>query len=241
MQSKNQPASLHTVKASPALNTISVAASPAAVQQQGHTRAASGVLADAPAALPAPTGPSAAASPVTPSAAETPPTAARVAPQQAGEAPSAAAAAVAAAAAAVGCSKHLDGSLLLHHLLPLTASLGSAVTLGDLGRMQMSLALLQSVPMTGQLLFASQAAVPVRSILQQQAQLQAQCMHEPQQLQLLQAVAATARQLLKRWRALLSAEVATTDPAKKSRARQVCCQAPRVCTKHAGFGTTPIH
>lgn len=116
--------------------------------------------------------------------------------------------------------RRLDGSLLLQQLLPLSASLGSAVCAGDLSTMHSVLTLLLSVPMTGQLLFASQVAQPVRSILQQQVQLQAQ-LAQQQELQLLEDVTRAARQLLKRWRGLLAAEVEACDEYRLSRAHQV--------------------
>jgi hypothetical protein len=83
------------------------------------------------------------------------------------------------------------------------------------------LTLLQSVPMTGQLLFASQVALPVRSILQQQVQLQAQHRGQKQELQLLDDVVAAAKQLLRRWRGLLKAEVDACDEYRMARAQQV--------------------
>jgi hypothetical protein len=127
-----------------------------------------------------------------------------------------------AAAVALSTTKHrLDGSLLLQQLMPLAASLGVAVGAGDLSRMHSVLTLLQSVPMTGQLLFASQVALPVRSILQQQVQLQAQHRGQKQELQLLDDVVAAAKQLLRRWRGLLKAEVDACDEYRMARAQQV--------------------
>jgi hypothetical protein len=93
------------------------------------------------------------------------------------------------------------------------------------------LTLLQSMPVTGQLLYSSQVARPVRGILQQQMQLQTQHMqqqgqHMQQQGQargqgLLEEVVGTARLLLRRWKALLAAEVEACDEYRTSKAQQV--------------------
>jgi hypothetical protein len=98
------------------------------------------------------------------------------------------------------------------------------------------LTLLQSLPVTGQLLWASQVAKPVRGVLQQQAQLRTAQLQQAQQLQqtqtqqqthqqqqagLLEDVLSTARGLLRRWKALLAAEMAACDEYRTLRAQQV--------------------
>jgi hypothetical protein len=86
------------------------------------------------------------------------------------------------------------------------------------------LTLLQSLPVTGQLLYASQVAKPVRRILQQQMQLQTQNIRQQGQRQaqgMLEVVVATARLLLRRWKALLAAEVEACDEYRTSKAQQV--------------------
>jgi hypothetical protein len=134
----------------------------------------------------------------------------------------------------VSSTRYLGGSLLLHQLLPLAAGLNIALAAGDISKLHAALTMLQSMPMTGQLLFASQVARPVRHILQQQVQLQMRCMQQQQQDKdkgysgqqqqqqvLLREVVSASQQLLKRWKALLAAEVAARDDYQKARAHQV--------------------
>jgi hypothetical protein len=135
----------------------------------------------------------------------------------------------------VSSTRHLGGSLLLLQLLPLAASLDVALAAADTSKLHAALTMLQSMPMTGQLLFASQVARPVRHILQQQVQLQMNCMQQQQQQQvkgnkyqqqqqqlgLLREVVTASQQLLRRWKALLAAEVSARDDYQTARAHQV--------------------
>jgi hypothetical protein len=95
-----------------------------------------------------------------------------------------------------------------------------ALAAGDIHRMHAVLTLLQSMPVTGQLLYASQVAKPVRGILQQQMQLQTQHMRQQGQ-GLLEEVVGAARLLRRRWKALLAAEVEACDEYRTSKAQQV--------------------
>lgn len=164
----------------------------------------------------------------------------------------AATAAAAAAAAAVASSRQrLDGSLLLQQLLTLAASLADAAGRADYASADLQLSLLGALPATGELLYHSQAARPVRSLIkhleqQQQQQQQNAGKQTVQQLipqpgsshlqqqqhassggagssqdPLTTAVLHKAQALLVRWRAVLAAEVSALDTKEVNRARQV--------------------
>lgn len=119
--------------------------------------------------------------------------------------------------------QQLNDGPLLPRLQQLTSSLAEAVRVKDLQRMQVVLQLLHSVPVTGQLLLSSQAAVVVRQMLEQgypqQADLRMQQAASVQQLAA--AVVQSSEQLLDHWRAVIKAEVAAADSTSLQHAREV--------------------
>lgn len=128
-----------------------------------------------------------------------------------------------------------DAPTQLTQLQQLTSSLADAVRVRDHPRMQLVLQLMSAVPVTGQLLFQSQAAVAVRQLLKQHRQPSVQ---DGLDLQLQDNLVQTAQLLLKGWKAVLVAEVDAADIAKVQAARQVrllivvlvlCCLVAYVC------------
>jgi hypothetical protein len=103
-------------------------------------------------------------------------------------------------------------------LQQLTSSLQEAVRLQDSTQLHILLRLLASFPVTAELLLLSQAGAAVwQLLLRQQKQMQQQ----GQASSVAEKVAAAARQLLSRWKAVLAAEVASADSSRKHKALQV--------------------